>query len=121
MFICYNAGWINFGKKQLTLLARVRPPKSALSNMNVLTSVDAEVCVQLVLQAKLFGTVLALMWLPCFVPLLTGLLLRHVPGSFETTSSTGLICAVKKTTLTVHQCLRGSINGKRSRKIMGLL
>lgn len=64
--------------------------------MNVLTGVDAEVCVQLVFQAKLFGAVLALVWLPCFVFLLTGLWLRHVPGSIETTSSTGLICADKK-------------------------
>lgn len=111
-------------KKQLTLLAIVHPPKSALSEENVLTGVDAEVCVQLVFQAKLFGTVLALVRLPCFVPLLTGLLLRHVPGSIETTSSTGLICADKKNPVDLH--LRGekhfsSINSKRSRKIMGLL
>lgn len=64
--------------------------------MNELTGVDAEVCVQLVFQAKLFGTVLTLVRLPCFGPLLTGLLLRHVPRSIETTSSTGLICGQKK-------------------------
>lgn len=69
--------------------------------MNELTGVDAEVCVQLVFQAKLFGTVLALVWLPCFVPLLTGLWLHRVPGSIQTTSSTGFVCADKKTTVTV--------------------
>lgn len=88
------------GKRQLILLAIV-PKKVHVQKENVLTGVDAEVCVQLVFQAKLFGTVLALVWLPCFVPLLTGLLLRNVPGSIETTSSTGLICADKKTTRTV--------------------
>lgn len=91
-----KSGLDKLGKKQLSLLAIVRPPKSGLPEVNGLTGVDAEVCVQLVFQAKLFGTVLALVWLPCFVPLLTGLLLHHVPGSIETASSTGLVCADKK-------------------------
>lgn len=93
----------------------------------MLTGVDAEVCVQLVFQAKLLGTVLALVWLPCFVPLLTGLLLCNVPGSVETTSSTGLICVDKKNNansrLTPQRGKKhfSSINSKRSRKIMGVL
>lgn len=64
--------------------------------MNVLTGVDAVVCVQLVFQAELFGTVLTLMRLPCFVLQLTGLLPGNIAGSSERTSSTGLTCAEKK-------------------------
>lgn len=61
--------------------------------VNVLTGVDTVVCVQLMFQAELFGTVLTLVWLPRFVLLLTGLLLGNSAGFNETTSSTGLICA----------------------------
>lgn len=90
--------------------------------MNVLTGVDAVVCVQLVFQAKLFGAVLALMRLPCFVLLRESGLLHHIPSSTEATFSTGLICA-GKTPLMVNSHLRGqkvsSINSKRSRKIVG--
>lgn len=68
--------------------------------MNVLTSVDAMVCVQLVFQAELFGTVQTLVRLPRFVLLLMGLLLGIIAGSSETTSSTGLICAEKRK----HSC-----------------
>lgn len=64
--------------------------------MNVLTGVDAVVCVQLMFQAELFGTVLTLVRLPRLVLLLMGLLLGNIAASSETTSSTGLICAGKK-------------------------
>lgn len=82
--------------------------------MNVPTSVDAVVCVQLVFQAELFGTVLTLVWLPRFV-LLMGLLLGNITGSIETTSPTGLICAEKNKT---H--LRIFINSNWSKKIVFL-
>lgn len=82
------------------------PRESTFSEVNVLTGVDAVVCVQLVFQAKLFGAVLALMRLPCFVPLQEMGLLHHIPSSIKTTFSTGLICA-GKTPLMVNLHLGG--------------
>lgn len=93
--------------RPLYLQIRSCPPKSAFSAVNVLTSVNAVVCVQLMFQAELFGTVLTLVRLPRLVLLPTGLLLGNIAASSETTSSTGLICAEKKKTQ-----LRISINSK---------
>lgn len=77
-------------------------PTRAFSAVNVLTSVDAVVRVQLVFQTELFGAVLTLMRFPRFVFLLTGLLPGDIAGSSERTSSTGLTCAEKNKNKKTH-------------------
>lgn len=64
----------------------------------VLTGVNSVVCVQLVFQAELFGTVLALVGFVSSVVLLIGrwLTLHHISSSTQPTPCAGLTCATDK-------------------------